>query len=181
MDSKKKNKSWLDFDKKTIFEGKDEKGNRYLSQFLRDYKQVFPKAEINAGCGKCLEDYYTKLINHQAMKKGKPTHGYKLKAKFEGIPLHFGSQVLVTNANLTEAYAKELLKRKNGKNLFSKIPEDPKGSDRSEGLSRLKREELDAKALELGLNPEDYANRDEVIEAIKNFIPEDPKGSDEEE
>lgn len=173
-----KTKDWLNIDKETIFTGKDENGNRYLSQFLRDYSQAFPGTDPNAGCRKCLEDYYTKLIQHiSIMRRVKNTSGYVLKAKFEGIPLKFGSPILVNNANITEAYAKELLKRKNGRDLFLETPEVPKG----QGLSRLSREELDARAIDLGLNPEDYATRDDVIDAIKNFNPEPEKGLDEEE
>ena len=48
---------------------------------------------------------------------------YKLKPKYENIPLRFGSSVLVNNSNITEEYAKELLARPNGERFFAQLPE----------------------------------------------------------
>lgn len=110
-------------DKETIFTSKDSDGNRYLSLFLQDYKQAFPDVRVIAGCRGCLEEYYRKYIKHIPIMKVIKNSGYVLKKKYNGIPLKFGSQIYVSNANLTDDLAKELLKRKNGKDLFEKMPE----------------------------------------------------------
>lgn len=179
---------WQNVDRETVFTDVDSHGNRYLSQFLSDYKKAFPASDPNAGCRKCLNDYYEKLTKHiSTMGQVENKSGYVLKAKFEGIPLEFGSQILVTNSNMTKEYAEKLLKRKHGADLFEIIPE----ASEEEDFSSFSRKKLDAKASELGLNPKDYANKAEIAEAIQKAIsesesdnPEDetinPEGSDEE-
>ena len=49
--------------------------------------------------------------------------GYKLHAKYENIPLEFGSPVLVNNANITEEYARKLLQHEGGERYFEAVPE----------------------------------------------------------
>ena len=116
---------WLNIEKVVIFNGKDENGNRYLSQFLRDYKEVFNPDYVNAGCEKCLNDYYTKFIKYLNMGNDKEEKKYVLKAKYNGIPLKFGSPVLVTNSNITKQYAETLAKNHpRGKDLFDVYPEE---------------------------------------------------------
>lgn len=46
---------------------------------------------------------------------------YRLKEKYNGIPLNFGSAVLVNNSNLTDEYALELLKNHTVE-IFDKLP-----------------------------------------------------------
>lgn len=121
-------KQWLDLDKNTIFTGKDENGNLYLNQFLRLYQEVFqPEAQLRPGCPSCLEDYYKKLIKYLStmskVKSMKPK-GWKLKQKYEGITLKFGSKIRVTNANVNE-YGPELYRtHKRAEILFESIPDD---------------------------------------------------------
>ncbi|MBE1615341.1 hypothetical protein IDF54_10775 [Flavobacterium sp. SaA2.13] len=50
------------------------------------------------------------------------TSKYRLHAKYENIPLEFGSPILVNNANITPEYAQKLLSRPNGERLFAHIP-----------------------------------------------------------
>ncbi|UAB85684.1 Rho termination factor N-terminal domain-containing protein [Zunongwangia sp. SCSIO 43204] len=174
---------WLSLDKETIFRGKDDHGNRYLSQFLRDYKQTFNPKEINAGCDRCLEDYYRKLTKHlQIMGAKKPNSGYKLKEKYDGIPLSFGSREFAFNATLTDKQAEQLIKNhKKGKDLFDTIPDKTKkeGSENKEtviNLSKSTRPELDEMAKGLGIEkPEELANKDAVIEAIEKAQAEQDK------
>lgn len=47
---------------------------------------------------------------------------YRLKEKYNGIPLSFGSAVLVNNSNLTDEYALELLKNFEVETIFDKFP-----------------------------------------------------------
>lgn len=116
---------WRKLDKETILNGNDENGNRYLNQFLKDYQETFHPDTINAGCSKCLDGYYSKLMKHlNTMGEVEKTQ-YKLKAKYNGIPLEFGSSVHVSNANLTDALAKKLIKNHpKGKELFEVVPEE---------------------------------------------------------
>ena len=116
--------NWLSLDKDTIFKGKDADGNRYLNQFLRDYERTFNITDFNAGCEKCLNDYYIKLITHLEMGNTTESKEYQLKPKYNGIPLRFGSPILVTNANITKKYAEILIKNHpRGRDLFHVLPE----------------------------------------------------------
>lgn len=156
--------NWLNIDKVVIFTGKDENGNRYLSQFLRDYKEAFGKEEINAGCPKCLDSYYTKFTKHLSKMGEKINSTYRLKAKYNGISLGFGSNVIVSNRNITDDLAEQLLKNHpRGKELFETMPKAPKRD-----ITTLKRRELDVIARGLGIDPSDYSNKSEVIAAIED-------------
>lgn len=167
--------NWLKINKETIFSGKDENGNRYLSQFLADYEKTFHPDEINAGCKRCLDDYYKKFIKHLSMSKkdtNSENSGYILKKKYEGIPMHFGSRKLVYSHTLTDEIAEEMLKKHpKGKELFHNIPKKSKKEGSTDNplkeLLKLSREELNTKASELGIeNPEELANKEEVANAI---------------
>lgn len=162
-------RDWLKIDKDTIFKGNDENGNRYLSQFLSDYKKIFSPADINAGCERCLNDYYQKLIKHlPTMGKDKKKKEYVLKLKYNGIPLEFGSPVLVTNANVNEEYARKLIKsHPRGKDLFDVLPDSFDSDENENPFKGLSRDDLDKIATDLGLDPKDYANKGLVTDAIK--------------
>jgi len=115
--------NWLGLDKETIFKDNDADGNRYLNQFLRDYERIFNITDFNAGCEKCLNDYYIKLITHLEMGNTTEPKEYQLKPKYNGIPLKFGSSVMVTNTNITKEYAKFLIKNHpRGEGLFNVLP-----------------------------------------------------------
>lgn len=105
----------------TISTGVSADGVRYLQLFLQEYTSIFHET-VNPGCSKCLNTYFTKYINH--MKKANNTSGYRLKPKYENIPLEFGSPIFVNNGNI-DTYAKQLIKNHPlGKELFEVIPED---------------------------------------------------------
>ena len=155
--------NWLRFDKDTIFEGKDAHGNRYLNQFLNDYERVFNITDFNAGCKKCLDEYYNKLITHLQMGNTTEPKVYQLKAKYNGIPLKFGSSILVNNLNITKEYAEELIKNHpRGIDLFDAFPE----RSPEDFFKNLKRADLDKIATDLGLDPKDYPNSALIKEAI---------------
>lgn len=49
---------------------------------------------------------------------------YRLKEKYNGLPLEFGSSIYVTNANITDAYAKKLLKNYKAESIFDVFPKE---------------------------------------------------------
>ena len=154
---------WLSVDKDTVFNGSDAHGNRYLNQFLADYERIFDLKDLNAGCKNCLNNYYSNLIKHLNMGNTTESKAYQLKEKYNGIPLKFGSPVLVNNGNITKEYAEELIKNHpRGIDLFDVLP-DREPQDDFKGL---KRADLDEIAIGLGLNPEVYSNATLIKEAI---------------
>lgn len=107
-------------------------GERYLELFLKEYTSIF-KEKVNPACPKCLTQYLTRYKNHyKAMAN---TCNYRLHAKYENIPLEFGSPILVNNSNITNEYALKLLAHNNGQRYFSHIP--PKTS-RSKNTGKAK-------------------------------------------
>lgn len=118
--------NWISLDKVTIFTGKDKDGNRYLTQFVRDYKKVFGNERIEIGCDKCINTLYNnfiKYLNNMKTSKNTKTKAV-LKKKYQGIQLCFGSKFFITNANMTQEQAVYLVtKHPHGKKLFDVLPE----------------------------------------------------------
>ena len=94
-------------------------GERYLTLFLREYTALFP-GTVNPACPKCLAQYLTKYKEHYNAMANPSL--YRLHAKYENIPLEFGSPILVNNANMTDEYAQKLLSRPGGERLFAQVP-----------------------------------------------------------
>jgi hypothetical protein len=95
-------------------------GVRYLQLFLQEYTSIFNET-VNPGCSLCLTTYLARYKNHFNTMEN-PNTSYRLHAKYENIPLEFGSPILVNNSNLTDEYAQKLLSHKNGERYFSHIP-----------------------------------------------------------
>lgn len=94
-------------------------GEPYLELFLKEYTSIF-KEKVNPSCPKCLTRYLNRYKNHfNAMTN---TCNYRLHAKYENIPLEFGSPILVNNGNITDEYALKLLEHNNGQRYFSQRP-----------------------------------------------------------
>lgn len=106
-------------DIRTVAQGTRGDGIRYLQLFLQEYTALFNE-KVNPSCPKCLTQYLAKYKNH--FKAMADTSKYRLHAKYQNIPLAFGSPILVNNNNITPEYAKQLLARPNGKSLFAHIP-----------------------------------------------------------
>lgn len=94
-------------------------GERYLELFLKEYTSIF-KEKVNPSCPKCLTEYLNRYKNHFNTMAN--TCNYRLHAKYENIPLEFGSPILVNNGNITDEYAQKLLTHNNGQRYFSEIP-----------------------------------------------------------
>src|SRR5687768_8915830 len=99
-------------------------GVRYLQLFLQEYTSIFNEA-VNPSCPLCLTRYLTRYKNHFNAMQEKHNTQYRLHARYENIPLEFGSPILVNNSNLTEEYALKLLSHKNGERYFANIPQKP--------------------------------------------------------
>jgi len=118
--------NWIDIGIESILTNKDGEGVRYLQHFLKDYTTL-TGAHVNAGCNKCIAKYYNNYVN--LISDMENDCNYKLHKKREGLPLAFGSNIRVTNRNLTDDYAKKLIKRYQDVKkdfdisyLFSKFP-----------------------------------------------------------
>lgn len=112
-------------------------GGRYLELFLQEYTSIF-KEKVNPACPKCLTEYLTRYKNHyKAMAN---TSHYRLHAKYENIPLEFGSPILVNNGNITDTYAQQLLQHKNGERYFAQIPTPPVASNLKPPVKKAKQD-----------------------------------------
>ena len=99
----------------SIFTNTNSEGVKYLELFLKDYTALTSEF-VNAGCSKCIAKYYNNYIN--LLSNMENDSQYRLHKKREGIPLAFGSNIRVTNRNITDTYAKKLIKR------YSEITKD---------------------------------------------------------
>ena len=106
-------------DLSTVAHGKTGGGVRYLELFLREYTAIFQET-VNPGCNRCLNTYLQRYKNHFKQMANKCK--YRLHAKYENIPLEFGSPILVNNANITNEYAEILLRKPNGARYFDVMP-----------------------------------------------------------
>lgn len=107
-------------DVNTIATGKGSDGTLYLQLFLQEYTKLF-KEKVNPSCPRCLNDYLTRYKKHYNTMAN--TCKYRLHAKYENIPLEFGSPILVNNSNITNEYALKLLSHKNGERYFAGLPD----------------------------------------------------------
>ena len=103
----------------TLTRSKTSGGVRYLELFLTEYTAVFG-GPVNPSCPKCLTQYLSKYKNYFTTMAN--TSQYRLHAKYENIPLEFGSPILVNNANIITKYALKLLEQPNGERFFAQMP-----------------------------------------------------------
>lgn len=125
-------------DIQTIAASRGSDGTGYLQSFLQEYTKIF-KEKVNPSCPRCLNDYLTRYKNYY--KEMGNTCKYRLHAKYENIPLEFGSQILVNNSNITDEYAEKLLDQKNGERYFATIP-DLNALTEPEGPRKKKRKRI---------------------------------------
>ena len=118
--------NWIEIGIDSILTNKDSEGVRYLQHFLKDYSQL-TSTQVNAGCNKCIAKYYNNYIN--LLSDMENDCEYRLHKKREGIPLAFGSNIRVTNRNITNDYADVLIKKYKAiskefqlSDIFSKFP-----------------------------------------------------------
>lgn len=136
--------NYLELSFSAILSGVSEDGTKYLKLFLQDVVNVLNIRQPNASCQKCLRNYYEQLTMH-SIPKTEVMSQYKLLKKREGLSLEFGSQIHVTNANITDEYAEKLIER------FKKVNENFKLSDLFQtypGNEKEKKTKADPKKLE---------------------------------
>jgi len=100
--------NWIEIGIESILTSKDSEGVRYLQHFLKDYTSL-TGAHVNAGCNKCIAHYFNNYVN--LISDMENDCKYRLHKKREGLPLAFGSNIRVTNRNITDEYAKKLIER----------------------------------------------------------------------
>lgn len=99
-------------------------GHRLAIDFASDFKKKFNR-EICISCESSFIADFKKYINTMEAKKS----NYKLKAKYNGIPLGHGKRGRLTNENMNDKDALYLIKNHpKGKDLFEVFPkeEEPK-------------------------------------------------------
>jgi hypothetical protein len=111
--------NWEDFNLSDIIGGVTVDGVRYLKLFLIDYASIFSEV-VNPSCSKCLNNYLHKYKTK--FKKMESNSQYKLKNKYNGISLEFGSAIQVFNDTITDELAKKLLKSYDKELIFEKYP-----------------------------------------------------------
>ena len=114
METNSYNLNWENFNIEQIIGGATADGVRYLKLFLIDYKELF-NVKVNAGCFKCINSY----LNDYKLSKFRMENNsnYRLKEKYNNLPLGFGSDVLVNNINITDKYAKQIIENYKSINL----------------------------------------------------------------
>lgn len=190
-------RDWTKIKADAVFNGKDENGVRYLPEFLQDYQTTF-NAVPEGGCHKCLIRYYTQITKYLSKMNTKTKSSFKLKQMFEGIQFGFGSNRIISNRNLTDEIAVELLDtHPHGKKLFEIVPnnldeirqsiegQEPEGGSEGESLEKqlkgMSREDLDAIAPDFGIEPKDHKRKGNLIAAIVAAAEEGSEDSSEEE
>lgn len=113
---------WEDYSLESIIGGKSSDGVSFLKLFLIDYSKLFHTTTLNAGCQKCIKDYLTNYKNKINKMENPNTSQYRLKQKYNNIPLEFGSNIFVNNNNITDEYAQTLLMRYSAEKIFDVYP-----------------------------------------------------------
>lgn len=113
----------------TIISNVTDDGVKYLQLFLQEYTKIFSET-VNPGCQKCLTTYLDRYKNHFKTMENKSN--YRLHAKYENIPLEFGSAILVNNGNITDEYAEHILSQGGREHLFAVMPEKKSNKEKPE-------------------------------------------------
>jgi len=113
---------WELYSLENIIGGKSSDGVSLLKLFLQDYSKLFHTTTLNASCQKCLQEYLNNYKNKIQKMENPNTSNYKLKPKYNNVPLEFGSNIFVNNNNITDEYAEKLLERYSAEKIFEVYP-----------------------------------------------------------
>lgn len=109
---------WIKYDKSVIF-------RNHKAEFLKDYALYFGNNNLCASCPSKLDSYYNDFNRVFIMKLPFGDRRFIVKKKYNGLPLEFGSNIILSNANMTKDLAITFItKHSKGKNLFEKLPEN---------------------------------------------------------
>ncbi len=103
--------NWSSKTLEQIVGGKNLDGSSMLQSFLKDYAKLTSTllSSLQPGCPSCLSKYYREYtLKTQIMSN---ECNYVLQKRYNGLPLAFGSKVLLNNTNLTDEYAEQLISR----------------------------------------------------------------------
>ena len=118
--------NWTEIKIDNIIGGITPDGVSYLDLFLEDFKKVFNVKNPNKNCNTCIREYHKRYT--QRLHEMETNCKYTLHKKYNGLPLEISgknSSISVTNSNITDSYAKILLKRfKEPSTIFSKFPKE---------------------------------------------------------
>lgn len=143
---------WKTYQAKEVLTGNDENGNRLLSLFARDYK-IITKSELCSSCNNFTEKFNQFIEKLENMKNIENKNSvFQLNPMYDNIPLDFGSQIYVSNENLTNELALQLLvNHPLGKELFSVLPENLDNLKKEDG-SKKDNENIDLFGKEFSIN-----------------------------
>lgn len=105
-----KKHNWESYSIEYIISAKDADNVPLLKLFLQDYTKLF-STQVNAGCFKCLSQYLVNYKQKLYKMENQNTCQYKLKPKYNLLPLEFGSNIYVTNNNINDEKGLILMKR----------------------------------------------------------------------
>lgn len=100
--------SWENYSIENIIGGKTADNISYLKLFLTDYSKLF-STKVNPGCKNCLQSYLQKYKSK--IYEMQNDCEYRLQARYNGIPLKFGSSTFINNSNITNEFAEKLMER----------------------------------------------------------------------
>lgn len=164
---------WSKYSIDQIKTGTDEKGNRLLLAFNKEYREIFGHEPCHT-CGSWAEKA-KKFLNQVNTMSKVENSGYVLKKMYEGVTLEFGGNP-ISNRNLTDKIAKQLIeKHPKGAGLFLKIPE-VKEKPNDDPFAGKKKADLQEWAKSLDLD--DSGNVAELKARIEEKLAEGSQGKE---
>lgn len=163
--------------------------NELMQLYIQKFEAAFSFKPNCAGC--TFSKDFNKLKKHVA-SSGKPTvinlkqetmSAYKIKPKFRAQILTYVKDkrsYRTYGRNISDQFAKEFLTHgteeqiAERRKMFDAIPKEPQAEPAIEEVvftevtDRMSRKELDRRATEKGLNPNDYENKKLLAYAINN-------------
>ena len=116
-------KDWTKYKAEDVKNGLDENGNRLFSLFVQDHIKVFG-IDVCPNCNDFPIKFQNFINKIKEMENKKPCE-FQLKKMYEGIPTSFGSSKYVTNQNISDELAIELLQNHpRGNELFESLPKN---------------------------------------------------------
>lgn len=152
--------NWFEYTAEQVRTSKDSEGVRLALLFNQDYKEIFGTEIDCLTCKGSFERKFNKYI--EAMSETKELK-YKLKPKYNGIPVGFGKSGRAVNGKITKEQAEHLYSNHpKGAELFEVYPEQ-----KEKPLDKMNKAELldYAKINEIDLG--DASTKAEILEVLQ--------------